>query len=307
MKIKKNISLKNKNWFETGGIAKHFCQPTNESDFSQAIEFANKNNLQIFMLGEGANILISDDGFDGLTVHPSLNNININNNLITAGAGVNIQDLIDYCLNNNLIGLEEFSCIPGTVGGSVYINIHYFEYFLSDFLINAKVINKKNGNILTVDKKWFNFDYDQSKLHKKDFFLVNATFELTKVDNIKMAYSKGKRDEIIRQRQRRYPTSNTCGCFFRNFHENEIPFKINNNKITAVAYYLDKLGIKGELTMGNAFVSNKHANMIETRNNATSADVINLATIIQKMVFNEFGIIPKPECQLIGFKKSPFL
>ena len=305
MKIQENISLKDKNWFKIGGNSKFFCEPQNEKNFQEAIEFANQNNLEIFVLGQGANILISDDGFDGLTIKPKLKNICIDKKLITTQAGVQIQDLIDFCLDNNLVGLEEFSCIPGTIGGSVFINIHYLDYFLSDFLVSAKVINKKSVEIKMVDKSWFNFGYDQSKLQNKEHFLVSATFELKKVDDIKTAYSKGRRDEIIRHRQRRYPTSNTCGSFFRNFHEDEIPFKINGKKITAVAYYLDKLGIKGELRVGNAIVSSKHANMLETLPNATSCDVINLAKEMQDLIQKKYGILPKTECQLIGFKNDP--
>jgi len=313
MKIKENIPLKYKNWFKTGGNSKFFCEPENEKNFAQAIEFANKNNLEIFVLGEGANILISDDGFDGLTIKPKLtlrdaSLLRANGNCdVTAGASVQIQELIDFCLNNNLIGLEEFSCIPGTVGGSTYINIHYIDYFLSDFLVSAKIIDKKNGEIITVDKDWFNFGYDQSKLQTKEHFLVSATFRLKKVDNIKTAYAKGRRDEIIRHRQRRYPKSNTCGSFFRNFHDHEIDFKINGKKITAVAYYLDKLGIKGELRVGNAIVSVKHANMLETLPGATSCDVVNLAKKMQTLVQKKYGILPQAECQLIGFKNDPFI
>ena len=75
MEILKNIPLHDKNWFQTGGPAKFFCEPQNENDFSKAVKFAAENNLKIFVLGEGANILISDNGFDGLVIHPKLSNI----------------------------------------------------------------------------------------------------------------------------------------------------------------------------------------------------------------------------------------
>ena len=305
MKIQKNISLKNKNWFSTGGKTKYFCKPTNENEFKKSLQFAKQNKLKIFVLGKGANILISDEGFDGITIKPELNKIKIKNNIIEAGSGVNIQQLIDHCLENNLIGLEEFSNIPGTIGGAVYINIHYIDHFLSDFLIKAKIINKNSGEIIDVDKNWFNFGYDQSKLQNKDFFLISATFKLKLVNNIKSEYAKGRRDEIIRHRQRSYPTKNTCGSFFRNFYKNEINFKINDKKILSVAYYLDKVGIKGELKVGNAMVSSKHANMIETLKNATSEDVINLAKKMQVLVYKKYKIIPKSECVFIGFVKKP--
>ncbi len=304
MIIEENISLKNKNWFKTGGNSKYFCQPQTTQDFVKTIEFANKNNLDIFVLGNGANLLISDAGFNGLTINPKLLNLTVNktnNNIVTAGAGVEIQDLINVCLDNNLLGLEDFSNIPGSIGGAVYINIHFFEKFLSNYLISAEIINNRTGKIKTVEKDWFNFSYDKSKLQKKEHFLITASFKLTKSSDLETAYAKGRRDEIIRYRQRQYPTKNTCGSFFRNFYPEEVNLEINGKKMIFVAYYLDKLGIKGNLKVGGAQVSFQHANMIVTDETATSADIINLVKKIQEQMLSTYQITPIPECQLIGF------
>jgi UDP-N-acetylmuramate dehydrogenase len=309
MKIEQNVPLNDKNWFCTGGVAKYFCEPESEQDFVHALEFANEKDLKIFLLGLGANILISDDGFDGLVIRPKLCEIvtDYENESVVAGAGVKIQDLIDSCLENKLVGLEEFSHIPGTVGGSVYINIHYFDYFLDDFLLSARVIEKKSAKIMDVDKLWFEFGYDKSKLQHGEYYLLNTTFQLKKGTDIDAAYARGRRDEIIRHRMRRYPNSNTCGSFFRNFHDDEVPFLINGKKLPYIAYYLDKIGIKGELHVGNAVISHQHANMIVTKPEATSADVIGLARKMQQLVLDHYGIVPKSECQLVGFKEYPLL
>jgi len=309
MKIKQNITLNDKNWFQTGGAAKYFCEPTTEKEFAAALDFARQNRLEIFVLGLGANILISDDGFDGLVIRPELCILEADyeNGKVSAGAGVKIQDLIDFCIANKLVGLEEFSHIPGTVGGSVYINIHYFDYFLADFLVSARVIEKQSGKILDIDKSWFDFGYDKSKLLSGDYFLISAIFKLKKGTELDAAYARGRRDEIIRHRMRRYPNSNTCGSFFRNFHEDEVDFLINGKKLLFVGYYLDKIGIKGELALGNAIVSHQHANMIVTKPGATSNDVIGLARKMQELVKERYGILPNSECQLIGFKDSPLL
>jgi UDP-N-acetylmuramate dehydrogenase len=308
MKIEQNIALNDKNWFCTGGAAKYFCEPKTEQDFATALAFANEKGLGPFALGLGANILVSDTGFDGLVIRPALDQMTIGaDGNVCAGAGVKVQDLIDFCLDHNLLGLEEFSGIPGTIGGSVFINIHYLAYFLADFLVGARVIDKTSGQIVDVDRAWFNFGYDYSKLFDGQHFVVSATFKLKRGTDLEAAYSKGRRDETIRHRNRRYPMSNTCGSFFRNFHESEIPFLINGKKLVFVAYYLDKLGIKGELSVGNAIVSHQHANMIVTKQGATSADVINLAKKMQKLVKEKFGIVPQVECQLVGFKHPPLI
>lgn len=307
MKIEQNITLNDKNWFQTGGTAKYFCEPTTEKEFASALDFAKQKQLEVFVLGLGANILISDEGFDGLVIRPKLCMLETDyeNGKVFVGAGVKIQDLIDFCISNKLVGLEEFSHIPGTVGGSVYINIHYFDYFLADFIVSARVIEKSSGKILDVDKSWFEFGYDKSKLFKGDYFLVSATFKLKTGSELDAAYAKGRRDEIIRHRMRRYPNSNTCGSFFRNFHESEVPFLINGKKLIFIGYYLDKIGIKGELSVGNAVISHQHANMIVTKPGATSADVVALARKMQELVKDRYGIIPQVECQLIGFKNWP--
>jgi UDP-N-acetylmuramate dehydrogenase len=310
--IQHNVPLADKNWFGTGGSARFYCEPTNTQQFQEAIAFAVEHDLEIFILGQGANILISDEGFDGLVIRPSLTHITIISGdektaLVKADAGVTMPHLIDYCLNNNLLGLEEFSGIPGTVGGSVYINLHYFEFFLAHFLICAEVMHKKNGTLQTVDAQWFNFGYNDSQLHKKDYFLVNATFNLRCATNEQAAFAKGRKTEIMRHRAHRYPQVRTCGSFFRNFFPHEVTLEADNKKIIFVAYYLDKIGIKGTLRNGDAIVSPQHANMIVNFDKATSTDIVRLAHQMQKLVQEKFGILPQPECQLIGFKEYPLL
>jgi UDP-N-acetylmuramate dehydrogenase len=176
-------------------------------------------------------------------------------------------------------------------------------------LVSARVINKKTGQIEQVDKNWFNFGYDASTLMGKNDFLVSATFCFNKASDAQTAYAKGRSVEIIRHRNARYPITHTCGSFFRNFHDSEVTQKIagTNNKMIFVAYYFDKLGIKGELKVGDAVVSHKHANMLVNSGKASSSDLINLARRMQELVKKNFGIIPQPECQLVGFKDWPLL
>jgi UDP-N-acetylmuramate dehydrogenase len=310
--IQKNVPLKNKNWFNTGGSAAFYCQPSDVLEFQQAIQFAQHNALEIFVLGQGANILISDDGFDGLVIHPNIQTIFLTDQkdcfpFVTAGAGVSMQALIAYTLENNCIGLEDFSGIPGSVGGSVYINLHYFDKLIEHFLVSAQVIERKTGKIITVDKTWFNFGYDQSKLMERNHYLINAMLQLKKVTDLEIAYAKGRSAEIVRHRISRYPNKNTCGSFFRNFYQNEVTRTINGKKAIWVAYYLDKIGVKGALSIGDAHVSHQHANMLVTGPQATSAEVVDLAKTMQELVFKEFGIIPQPECILVGFKDNPLL
>ncbi len=309
--IQSNIPLAEKNWFRTGGAAKLYAEPKNAQEFQQALLYAHQNALPIFVLGSGANVLISDEGFDGLVIRPQLTSITHTYHgdraIVTAGAGVTMHDLILYCLENKITGLEEFAGIPGTVGGSVYINLHYFEFLLAQFLTDAQLLDKQTGALMDVDTAWFNFGYNKSALQSHAHYLASATFNLKNVSELEAAFAAGRRQEIIRHREKRYPASHTCGSFFRNFHDHEVTLMSNGKKMIYVAYYLDKIGVKGQLKVGDAIVSYQHANMLVNQGNATSHDIVTLARTMQEMVKKEFGITPQPECLLIGFKENPLV
>ena len=308
MLIQKNVSLRDKNWFATGGAAEFYAAPQTALEFREAILFAQKHHLPITMLGQGANSLINDSGIKGLVIQPHLNYISFDSNgLVTAGAGVSMQDLIEACLAHQLLGLEEFSGIPGSVGGSVFINLHYFEFLLSQFLISARIMHNISGEIVEIDNARFNFGYNSSSLQTEPYYLIDATFKLTPTDAIGAAYARGRSREIIRHRTARYPSKNTCGSFFRNFLPEEVSLESNEKKMIYVAYYLDKLGIKGQLNVGDAVVSYQHANMIVNQGNATTRDIIDLARKMQTMVYETYGITPQPECRLLGFDVYPLL
>ncbi len=314
--IHQDITLSDKNWFKTGGNAKFYCEPKNAAQFIEALALAKAANWPIFVLGLGANILVSDNGWQGLVIKPMIAEIKTSEAYqengvaykdVTAGSGVIFQDLINYCLDNNLKDLQEFSGIPGTVGGSVFINIHYFNALLSNYLTNATVVEKSTGQLMHVNNQWFEFGYNTSKLQTNDYYLLEATFRLTECTYLEAAYLKGRRDETIRYRNWRYPSSGTCGSFFRNFKPEEVTLESNGKKMIYVAYYLDKLGIKGELKIGGAIVSHQHANMLVNTGSATSKDIIELARTMQEMVYDKFKIICQPECIFVGFDNYPLL
>ncbi len=309
-----NKDLQELNWFKTGGRARWFCRPASTEDMQEALAYAQEEELETVVLGEGANILISDDGVNGLVIQPANAFCDIQQDseeeelvLLQAGAGTSFQTVIDFAMKHNLLGLEEFSGIPGSVGGAVYINIHYFEYLLSEYLVSAHVMERESGTVHEAGNSWFGFGYDRSRLHRREHILIDATFRMRKGSELESAYAWGRRDEIIRHRERRYPREGTCGSFFQNFSPEEVTLEEQGRKVTAVAWYLDKLGIKGSLAVGDAIVSHKHANMIVNRGRATATEIITLARLMQEKVRDAFGLVPQPECQLTGFKEYPLL
>ena len=299
----KDFPLRELNWFKTGGNAEYFSEPQTVEDAQSDLAFAKKEGLSVNVLGEGANTLVSDSGCKGLVLHPANKELSLNQSsegiVLEAGCGAIMQDVIDYALNNSALGLEEFAGLPGTVGGAAFINAHFFEFFLADFLLSAKVISF-DGSLIEVDKDWFEYGYDVSRLHREKWLVWSVKFLLKPGSEFETAFAKGRAYEIIRQRSRRYPKERTCGSFFRNFLPEEA-----KGKVPSIAYYLDKVGVKGTLSCGQAVVSRKHANMLETKEGATSADVVGLAREMQKLVYKNFNLVPVPECRFLGFPSFP--
>lgn len=314
MIIKNNVSLADKNWFETGGCAKHYAEPRSIEDLKEVSVYARSYNIPVCVLGSGANVLINDAGIDGLVIRSKINDIffttcpdNKDVAFVHAGSGILIEELISYCFDNGIIGLEEFAGIPSTVGGAVFINLHYFNFLISDFFVSGVVYDTHKNEIFTAPKEWFNFGYDQSMLHDKKYMLVSALFKLKKVTEYDIAFARGRAHEIIRHRTQRYPYKGTCGSFFRNLHDDETSLMINGKKMIFSAYYLDQVGVKGSLKIGNASVSHKHANMIVNNGGATSVDIIHIAREMQRLVYEKYNVMLKPECELLGFKEYPLL
>jgi len=310
--LQENVPLNANLWFQTGGTARWYGEPTSGHEWQALISWARELGLSVDVIGEGSNLLLSDEGVAGLVIRPRceaiwLTELSPEQTLLSVEAGASLDGTISRCLDKNLLGLEEFSGIPGTIGGAAFINVHYFQYLLSHFLVSATVIHALTGELQTVDHHWFNFGYNQTTLHERTHYLVDATFVLKKVDDRTAAHAQGRRAEIIRHRRQRYPYQRTCGSFFRNFLPHEVNVMSNGKKMTHVAYYMDQLGLKGTLSVGGASVSYQHANMIVTEAGATSSDVINLARLMQQKVHEAFGIMPQPECQFLGFSSYPLM
>lgn len=310
--LRENESLADKNWFGTGGAARLYCEPTNVQECAQALACASQQSLEVVVLGLGANVLISDEGFDGLVIRPRLQGISTQilddqYALVTVGAGCSLQEVIAECFDLGLLGLEEFSGIPSSVGGALFNNLHYFQFCFSQFLVGATVMDRTTGQASQVDNAWFAFGYDYSRLHERQHIALDATLKLRRATALEVAHARGRHQEIVRHRLSRYPHVGTCGSFFRNFLDHEVTLTIGNKKMIYVAYYLDKIGIKGALSVGGAQVSHQHANMIVNTGSATSHDIAQLASQMQQLVVQHYGIVPQPECELIGFKEYPLL
>lgn len=310
--LEEQVSLKAYTWFQVGGAARYFARPKNEAEFQALIGFKKREQILLHILGQGANSLISDEGFSGIVLLLQLKEMKMmdytdDQSLLVVGAGCSVEEVINYMLDQKLVGLEEFSGIPSSIGGALFINLHYFQFLISQFVFQAKVYDVTKEEILIVDNAWFCFGYDDSTLKRNThYILLEATFLLKKASNQEIAFARGRSVEIIRHRKSRFPYEKTCGCFFKNFSKDQDGLMLSEGKkIVAAGYYLDQLGIKGTLKRGNSFVSSKHANMITHNGGGTATEIIEIARIMQQKTFEKFGLFLEPECALIGFDRYP--
>jgi len=148
MNIKGNVKISELTTFRTGGNARFFCEVRNEEDIKKAFDFIEEKKLPFFIIGNGSNLLFSDKDFDGLLIKISIKGIKIDSEnqdskIVSAGAGENFDDLIEFSINNNLSGIENIWNIPGTVGASVVQNIGAYGIEVKDYLISVEGIDVK--------------------------------------------------------------------------------------------------------------------------------------------------------------------
>ena len=313
--ILEDISLKEYSWFGSGGKARYFADLKNQLDLIEVVGWCQKNFINVSILGLGANILISDEGFDGLIIKMPAKEkkyyyVDEKVGILTVDAGYSFDDIIEYAIQEAfLFGLEEFSGIPSSIGAAIYINIHYYEFLIEQFVESVTIYDIETNSILIIDRQGCQFGYDESIMKKnKQYIILTVSFILKRGTIQDSWYALGRKREIIRHRYNRYPYRYTCGCFFKNFDCSN-PFLLlknsTNKPITAASYYLDQAGAKNICHYNEAGVSWQHANMIVHKGMSSTHDIIMVARMMQKIVYQKFNLFLEPECQLLGFSKYP--
>lgn len=309
IKIQKNVLLAPQTTFKIGGEAKFFIEVFNDSEIIQAVRYAKENNLKIFILGGGSNVLISDKGFDGLVIKIKNDGIKINDCEIECEAGVSLINLVNFSVKNGLAGLEWAAGIPGTVGGAIRGNAGAFGGEMKDSLVEIKFlnINKEPLEMEFCDNDKCKFDYRSSIIkNNADLILVSAKFKL------KRGIAEGNENivrETINKRLEKQPTDPSAGSFFKNPRvdkpeiierfETDMGMKMKGDKLPA-GWFIDDLGFKGK-KIGGAQVSEKHANFIINAGDATAEDITILSSFLKQKVRDSYGIQLEEEVSRIGF------
>ncbi|MBQ7267784.1 MAG: UDP-N-acetylmuramate dehydrogenase [Synergistaceae bacterium] len=280
---KNNFPLSALSTLGTGGRAEFFTQPDSISELQKILKAAK--NLPVYVIGGGSNIVIPDGKINGLTVCTrSLNFIDWqNNSTAEIGAGFPLPLLLKTLTERNLGGLEFAVGIPGTLGGAVSGNAGAGGHGVCEFVDAVKAVDS-SGEIRTFKRGEFEYGYRYCSL--KGVIIVSLTMTFRKAQDD----DADKREEFLSKRKNQPLESRSAGCTFKN------PEGISAGKL------LDECGCKG-LTVGNAKVSEKHANFLIISNNneiTASSDILNLAELCREIVFERTGICLQLEIKILA-------
>jgi len=284
--IKYDELLKNHSSLRIGGPADVFCSPGNIEDLKKVVSIFKEYNTPFWVIGNGTNLLILDNGIRGLVINlnKDFKKIEFSDKIVKVGAGVSLAYLSKMVLNRELSGLEFTCAFPGTLGGAIINNASFKGNCMADVVQNVTFLTREN-KIERTSKSNLNFNYRECDLKGKPVIILEATLLL----------KKGHKEEIeskikqnIEIRKSRQPLDKfSAGSIFKNppgYYAGEL---------------IEKVGAKG-LSRGQAEVSTRHANFIVNNGGASARDILYLIEEIEKRVKKNFGIKLEREIEILG-------
>tara|TARA_B100000470_G_scaffold66304_1_gene50571 strand:+ start:431 stop:1348 length:918 start_codon:yes stop_codon:yes gene_type:complete len=287
----KNEAMAKHTSYGIGGPAKAYVKPKDEVDLANILKFASKHNISTFFIGSGSNVLVSDDGIDGIviTLGKSLKKLIIKGTSVYCQSGVMLGKFVKECISRNLSGVESLIGVPGTVGGAIIMNAGAFGSEISNYLKKVTVMTM-SGQLKSYKVDDINFSYRNSSFQNNEI-LISAEFELIQSDKKSVVEKKSiasggrKKSQPLKYR--------SAGSIFKNPDEG------------AAGFYIDKAGLKGSKS-GDAEISPIHANFFVNHGSAKASDIVELIRLARKTVKEKFGIMLELEIKTLGFKPGTF-
>lgn len=275
--------------FRIGGPADFFVQPANEEELWNALHLARQEKVPFFIVGNGSNLLVSDEGFRGMILHTGgmLKDISVEGDVIYAQAGALLSTVAKTALEHGLAGMEFAAGIPGTLGGAVCMNAGAYGGEMKDILLDAEVLTQE-GERLVLPVEELNLSYRHSVIFEKNYVVLAAHIRLSRGDTAEI---KNRMNELAGARRDKQPLEYpSAGSTFKR----------------PEGYFAGKLiqdaGLKG-YTVGGAQVSEKHSGFVINRGGATAEEVRFLIRQVQQKVRSQFGVELEPEVRMLGFDR----
>jgi UDP-N-acetylmuramate dehydrogenase len=281
--IRENEPLAPYTWFRLGGPAEYFAEPTSLDELAELVKRCREEELPIRILGGGSNLLISDKGVPGVVIHlaaPAFAEIVHQDNVILAGGGAKLGHLISTAAREGLAGLEHLVGIPGTVGGALRGNAGTENHDIGQCTTSATVMTR-TGECITHSRDELRFAYRYSSLD--ELVILKAEFQLEPHE--KNELTKRMQMLWIVKKSRQPSNSDSAGRIFR------------NTGGMRAADLIDQAGLKGT-KIGEAAISEKHANFILAGPGTSSEDVMRLIDLVKANVRERLGVELETEMEI---------
>lgn len=313
-RIKRDEPMALHTTFKVGGPADVYLEAETTDELIKAVRTAIELELPYFVFGGGSNMLVSDKGIRGVVIRNKTKNIKIlsftgkyaqgtkqvDEVYVEADSGIAMNYLVRYTIQEGLQGLECFLGLPGTVGGAIWNNSHFrqpMNEFVGNFVHSAKLLDNE-GKVKEVDNFYFNFKYDYSTLHDTNEIVLSVVFRL-KPGNTEELWKYAAEQSVQKRHDEQPLEMPSSGCTFQNVSKDDARRLSTPNGTQSAGYLIDQAGLKGT-KIGNAMISQKHANFIVNLGGATAADIKQLAELARQKVKEKFAVELHEEIKLVG-------
>lgn len=272
---------------KVGGPADYYVEPLDKNDVVVIVEYLREQHFPFMMIGRGSNMIISDEGYHGAAINleSGLSAVSMSGDLVMAEAGARLTKLVDFCIQNALQGMEWAAGIPGSVGGAVVMNAGAHGSEMKDHVVDVEVL--RGSQVQMIGKEQAGFSYRRSAFGSD--VVLSARFLLSKGNTEEI---RQKKSELIARRNATQPLSMpNSGSMF------------TNPPGTFAARLIEQAGLKGK-RIGDAQISEKHANFMVNLGSAKGSDILRLIDLVRRTVYQNAGVLLELEVKLVGFSET---
>ena len=309
--VKRDEPMAKRTSFRVGGKARLHVTAASSEELIEAVTAALDFDIPFYVYGGGSNLLVSDDGYEGVMIQAGNRMITLHASRVTVEAGAITGMVARQSVDAGLTGFEWAIGVPGTIGGAVYGNAGCYGGEMKDSVLSVEVFDLNTHERKMLSNKECGFVYRGSIFKHHPCLILSATLQLKPTAD--MAAGKTRMEEIMRMRKEKQPLdASSAGCAFKNFEFSdesaldilkrsvEVPESMIKNRSVSAGWLIDQAGMMGE-SVGDARVSTKHGNFFLNNGQARAQDILALISRVKMKVRDEFGIEMQEEVQLVGF------
>ncbi len=285
-----------------------FVEAASEEAFAGALRLSQSSGAACCVIGAGTNLIVSDQGFDGIVLRLVAHAIGREGAMVRAQAGAELQALVDYCIDQGLRGLETMTGIPGSVGAAIYGNAGAYGHSIDERVRQVRFLDGRQIRSFGAAECQFHYRESIFKEHK-DWVVLSVELSMTPAPSAELRLTA---DEIFKIRLAKYPATMKCaGSIFKNLILAELPESVRRQIPERVvregkapsAYLLEQVGAKG-MRIGDIQVADYHANLIYNTGRGTARELCELIGELKSRVRERFGLELEEEVQYVGFSPA---